>query len=237
VEFVRELQELTRDIDRNKIELFAIPSFTAIKEARASVHNGLVKIGAQNVCWEDEGQFTGEISPVMLKESGADLVMIGHSERRNVFAETDGQENKKVLRALKHGFTTLLCVGETWEQKNYGVSDEILRMQLKIGLFGINKRDAGNLWIAYEPVWAIGTSGVPASTKYAMEKHALIKRTLRDILGESCSLVPVLHGGSVNDENARELFETPGIDGLFVGRAAWDAKNFNRLVRAALDLP
>lgn len=113
--------------------------------------------------WEDEGQFTGEISPLMLKEVGTQIVEIGHSERRHVLGETDWMENQKVRCALRHGFTPLLCIGETGEQKALGLSDEVLRTQLKAGLHGVTAAEAARLWIAYEPVWAIGVSGVPAS--------------------------------------------------------------------------
>ena len=116
-------------------------------------------IGAQNMGWEEQGQFTGEISPLMLQEIGTDLIMVGHSERRHVLGETDEQENKKVICALNHNFTTLLCVGETEEQKEYGISEEIIRIQLKKGLYGVTKEMLDKLWIAYEPVWAIGVTG------------------------------------------------------------------------------
>jgi triosephosphate isomerase len=235
VKFVRELQEMTKDIDRDKTEIFVMPSFTSLKEARENVRQGLLKIGAQNMGWEEQGQFTGEISPIMLKEVGVDIVMVGHSERRHILGESDAEENRKVLCALQHGFRTLLCVGETLEQKNYGVSDEILRIQLKKGLFNVTPECAENLWIAYEPVWAIGVDGTPASREYAESKHAVIKAALNGIFGDAGRQIPVLYGGSVNNDNAKELFEIPDIDGLFVGRSAWDAGNFNKIIRDALN--
>ena len=132
VEYLQKLVENTKDISREEIELFIIPSYTTLESATKNVDRAYVKLGAQNMCWEDEGQFTGEISPLMLKELGLDLVMIGHSERRHVFGETDVEENKKVKAALNHGFTTLLCIGETAEEKDFGISAEVLRTQLKI---------------------------------------------------------------------------------------------------------
>ena len=117
VEYLQKLVENTKDISREEIELFIIPSYTTLESATKNVDRAYVKLGAQNMCWEDEGQFTGEISPLMLKELGLDLVMIGHSERRHMFGETDVEENKKVKAALNHGFTTLLCIGETAEEK------------------------------------------------------------------------------------------------------------------------
>ena len=183
--------------------------------------------------WEDQGQFTGEISPLMLKELGLDLVMIGHSERRHVFGETDVEENKKVKAALNHGFTTLLCIGETAEEKKFGISAEVLRTQLKIGFHDVPAKQANNIWVAYEPVWSIGVNGTPASADYAEEMHKVIKNCLREIFGEAADEIPVLYGGSVNPENANELIVQPSIDGLFTGCAAWDADKFNMLIRNA----
>ena len=183
--------------------------------------------------WEDQGQFTGEISPLMLKELGLDLVMIGHSERRHVFGETDVEENNKVKAALNHSFTTLLCIGETAEEKKFGISAEVLRTQLKIGFHDVPAKQANNIWVAYEPVWSIGVNGTPASADYAEEMHKVIKNCLREIFGEAADEIPVLYGGSVNPENANELIVQPSIDGLFTGRAAWDADKFNMLIRNA----
>ena len=183
--------------------------------------------------WKDQGQFTGEISPLMLKELGLDLVMIGHSERRHVFGETDLEENKKVKAALNHGFTTLLCIGETAEEKKFGISAEVLRTQLKIGFHDVPAKQANKIWVAYEPVWSIGVNGTPASADYAEEMHKVIKNCLWEIFGEAADEIPVLYGGSVNPGNANELIVQPSIDGLFTGRAAWDADKFNMLIRNA----
>lgn len=231
--YLKELVERTKDISRDEIELFIIPSYTTLSDAVKSCKKPDVRLGAQNMCWEDEGQFTGEISPCMLEELGIDLVMIGHSERRHVFGETDIEENKKVQAALKHGFKTLLCIGETAEEKEYGISAEVLRTQLKVGFYGVDKAQAGNIWVAYEPVWSIGVNGTPASASYAEEMHKVIKKTLREIFGENAEQIPALYGGSVNPGNAEELIVQPSIDGLFVGRAAWDAEKFDKLIRQA----
>lgn len=236
VSYLEELKKLTADIDRNLIELFVIPSFTSLSRAKELVSDGSIKLGAQNMCWEDQGQFTGEISPVMLKEIGIDIIELGHSERRHIFGETDEQLNKKVIAALKHGFTPLLCIGETLEQKQLGISDECLSIQLKAGLNGISESDARKIWVAYEPVWAIGVNGIPASPEYADEKQGVIKKVLYDLFGETGSDIPVLYGGSVNPGNACELIKQPNIDGLFIGRSAWDAGNFNSIIRDVLPL-
>lgn len=230
--FLKELHQLTKDISREELELFVIPSFTTLESARQCVPENMIRLGAQNIAWEERGQFTGEISPLMLSELGIEIAEIGHSERRHVLHETDEEENKKVLCALNHDFTALLCIGETDRQKKFGVADEVLRMQLKIGLSGVSPEMAKKLWIAYEPVWAIGVYGVPASAEYAGERHSVIRQTLRELLGdERGGTVPILYGGSVNPDNAVELINVPDINGLFIGRSAWDAKSFNGIIR------
>lgn len=171
----------------------------------------------------------------MLQEAGVDLVMVGHSERRHVFRETNEEENKKVLCALKAGLSPLLCVGETAGEKGFEIAEEVIRTQLKIGLYGVMPCEARKIRIAYEPVWAIGVNGVPASKEYADQIHTVIRRTLTELFGaEAGGDVPVLYGGSVNPQNAEELIWMPGIDGLFIGRSAWDADNFNAVIRKVL---
>ena len=217
----------------DEIELFIIPSYTTLESATKNVDRSFVKLGAQNMCWEEQGQFTGEISPLMLKELGLDLVMIGHSERRHVFGETDAEENLKVKAALSHGFTALLCIGETAQEKNFGISPEVLRTQLKVGFHDVDPSLAPRIWVAYEPVWSIGVNGTPASADYAEEMHKVIKGCLLEIFGDAGADIPVLYGGSVNPGNANELIVQPSIDGLFTGRAAWQADKFDRLIRDA----
>lgn len=230
VDYLQELHELTKNISREEMELFVIPSFTTLERARACVPEESILLGAQNMGWEDEGQFTGEISPLMLKEVGVRIVEIGHSERRHILKETDDMENRKVLCALRHRFTPLLCIGETGEQKEKGLSDEVLRMQIKRGLYNVSPEEAKNLWIAYEPVWAIGVGGIPATKEYAAEKHKTIRTALKELFGAVADEIPLLYGGSVNSGNAVELLQMPEIDGLFIGRSAWDAKNFHRII-------
>ena len=234
VSYLNDLSERTKDISRDNFELFVIPSFTALSEAEKIINKELIKLGAQNMCWEEQGQFTGEISPLMLQELGIDIIEIGHSERRHIFGETNEDENKKVLCALKHNFTALLCIGETLEQKNYNVSDEILRMQLKIGLAGVSENYIDKIRVAYEPVWAIGVNGIPASVEYASKKHNIIKSTLTEIFGNRGKQIPVLYGGSVNIDNALDLIAEPAIDGLFIGRYAWKANQFEKLISDVL---
>ncbi len=233
VRYLQELTELTKDISRDEIELFIIPSYTTLDRAATSVDRNLVKLGAQNMCWEEQGQFTGEISPLMLQEMGIELVMVGHSERRHVFRETDEEENKKVKCGLEHGFTMLLCIGETAEEKKYDLGPETLRTQLKIGFSGVDVSDIGNIWVAYEPVWSIGVNGIPAAADYVERMHSEIKKCLEELFGKAGRDIPVLYGGSVNPGNAEELIVQPSVDGLFVGRSAWQADRFNDLIRMA----
>ena len=233
--YLTELQRLTADLDRDEIELFILPSYTALPEAARVTDQKLIRLGAQNMGWEEEGQFTGEISCRMLSELGISMVMAGHSERRHVFRETDEDEQRKVRCALDHGMIPLLCIGETADDKRYAVSREVLAMQLKIGLYSVNREEALKVRVAYEPVWSIGVNGIPAEPAYAETMHAAIKATLRELFGEVGDRIPVLYGGSVNPGNARELIALPSVNGLYVGRSAWQADKFNTLIRDALD--
>ncbi len=237
VEFLTQISELAQDISRDKMELFVIPSYTTLAVARASVPRQRVLLGAQNMGWEEQGQFTGEISPLMLQEAGMDMVMVGHSERRHIFLETNAQENKKVLCALRHDFIPLLCVGETEEEKNFGIAEEVLRTQLKVGFYGVTPEQAQKALVAYEPVWAIGVNGVPASKEYADTIHLVIRETLVELFGAVIGGdIPILYGGSVNLRNAESLIQMPHIDGLFIGRSAWNAGSFNAIIRKVLPL-
>lgn len=232
-EYLKALAENTKDIPRNTMELFIIPSYTSLPDAVKCVDQTLITLGAQNMGWADQGAFTGEISPEMLQELGLGLVMIGHSERRHIFREMDIEENQKVQAALRHGFQVLLCVGETMDEKNYGIAEDILRTQLKVGFHDVAACAAKNLWVAYEPVWSIGAQGTPASAEYAEKIHKTLRQTLVEQFGEAGHQIPLLYGGSVNPSNAEELIQQPSIDGLFVGRSAWDADQFDALIRKA----
>lgn len=234
-DYLTKLYENTKEIDRDKFELFILPSYITLESAVNCCDQNYIRLGAQNMCWEDEGPFTGEVSPKMLEEIGIRFVMIGHSERRHVFHETDQEENQKVKSALKHGFTTLLCIGETAEEKNYGISQEILRKQIKVNLSGLNTYDLKKVRVAYEPVWSIGENGIPATPTYVEKMHKEIRKVLVDLFGWDGNKVPLLYGGSVNLENSRELISQPSIDGLFVGRSAWDADNFGKLIKSVIN--
>ncbi len=234
--YLKELEELTADIPKKEIEIFVLPSFTSLINAKKIVGSS-IKIGAQNMCWENEGQFTGEVSPVMLNELNLDIVMSGHSERRSIFLESDEIQGLKVYSSIKNGFISLLCIGETEEEKNYHVADERIRIQLKKALNKIDLGMADKLWIAYEPVWAIGVNGKPAKPEYINSRHTSIKKCLIDIFGDKVgSEIPVLYGGSVNRKNSTEIIAIDNVDGLFIGRSAWNAKEFNLIIRDTLEI-
>lgn len=217
------------------LTLFVIPSFTSLESAQRELFESPILLGAQNMCWEEAGAYTGEISPRMLKEAGVGLVEIGHCERRRIFGETDEQENRKVLCALRNRFKALLCIGETLEQKERGESEEVLASQLEKGLAGVSWEQAGELMIAYEPVWAIGEKGMRPQAGYVSRRHEGIRKTLRGLFGRAGDAIPVLYGGSVDARNAPELIRLPGVDGLFVGRSAWEAVSFAQMIREVYD--
>ncbi len=234
-EYLAQFSAAVQDLDKERVQFFFIPSFTSLERATKCESRGEYMLGAQNMSWESEGQFTGEISPRMLKELGLDLVMIGHSERRHGFGESNEMENKKVRKALEYGFTTLLCVGETLEEKNFGISAETLRAQLKVGFYGVPKEQVSKIWVAYEPVWSIGVNGTPAPVDYAEAMHKVIKDCLVEIFGEEGAEIPVLYGGSVNPDNGNSLIKQPDIDGLFTTRTAFQIDKFVNIIKHAMD--
>ena len=173
-----------------------------------------------------EGAFTGEIASLMLKEAGASFVILGHSERRSLFGETDEMIHKKLVRALQDDLLAVLCIGESLEERESGKTEEILKRQLLAALEGVPKEDLGKILIAYEPVWAIGT-GKSATALLAQEAHAFIRSVLCELFGKRIgNKLPILYGGSVKPENAGQLIEQADIDGLLVGGASLDPKTF-----------
>ena len=232
LEYTACLQTLTGDIPRDSLRLFILPSYTALADACRTVDHSLIWVGAQNMHWADQGQFTGEISAPMLQEIGVDLVMAGHAERRVLFGETDEMVNRRVLACLSHGFQVLVCVGETAEDKSYRVSIERLAQQLKIALHNVRQESLSRVWLAYEPSWAIGEQGIPADPEYINDVHLELHQVLEKLFPSHGSRVPVLYGGSVGLNNAANIAQLPEVDGLFIGRAAWDAKQFNQIIRS-----
>ncbi len=227
--YLQQLQELTKGYVSDGLTLFVIPSYTSLPAAY-SLHLNSIMLGAQNMCWAEKGQYTGEISPLMLKELNIDLVEIGHSERRWVFHETNDMIHKKVMAALEHGFRTLLCIGETFEDMTQEIGAEALKIQIKTALKDVPQDCTDRIWVAYEPVWSIGESGIPATPEYVNSKINDIRSTLIQQFPSANSTIPVLYGGSVNMDNACDFIEKAGIDGLFVGRAAWEAAGFEKLI-------
>ncbi|EJT01709.1 triose-phosphate isomerase [Rhizobium sp. CCGE 510] len=214
-----------RDI---RVQRFVIPAFTAVREVKRLLAETSVKVGAQNMHWEDAGAWTGEISPVMLKDCELDIVELGHSERREHFGETDETVGLKVSAAVRHGLTPLICIGETLQERQEGRADAVLRRQVEAALRGVDTEAEPSVLLAYEPVWAIGVNGIPATADYASERHGKIAEVAKGILGRA---VPVLYGGSVNPENCAELITEAHIDGLFIGRSAWSVDGYLDILR------
>jgi L-erythrulose 1-phosphate isomerase len=232
-QFVTELLPLLRGQDLSRHYLFVIPSFTAVPLVRDAVREtGLpLHVGAQNVHWEDGVEATGEISARILADIPVDLVEIGHSERRQKFGETDADINLKVRAAIARKLPVLLCLGESRSDKQRGIGLQILERQVRIGLEGISHDKLPRVKLAYEPVWAIGAAGEPADPSYVREQHLGIRQVLAEIYSpETAAGVPLLYGGSVNVDNFRSYAQLKDVDGLFVGRAAWEPKAFLQLM-------
>jgi triosephosphate isomerase len=210
-------------------QIFVLPPFPYIHDVARILAETPVSVGGQNMHWSDSGAWTGEISGPMLRDCGASLVEIGHSERRTYFGETDETVALKVAAALKHGLLALVCIGDTKEEYASGKTRQALERQTRALLKLAGTDAAGKVVIAYEPVWSIGEGGTPASPDFANDQHLHIKRLTREICG---SELPVLYGGSVNLENCRALIAEPKIDGLFIGRAAWQVTGFLDIIDA-----
>ncbi|MDR4889544.1 triose-phosphate isomerase [Fredinandcohnia sp. QZ13] len=229
ISYINELKQLANELTPN-IELFIIPSYTALVDLKKETEDSRIKLGAQNMHWEDTGAYTGEISPKMLAEIGLDLVELGHSERRQYYNENDTDINKKVLAALEYEMKPLVCIGENIEQKNNEISQEILAAQLKVCLKGLTEDQVKHVLIAYEPVWAIGENGIPADSEYVGKIHTFLRETLVDMFPKNGHEVPLLYGGSVNLENFLSYIDHKDVNGLFVGRTAWNMETFTILL-------
>lgn len=207
--------------------------FVDIDAALKASAGSNIEIGAENCHFEKSGAFTGEVSPVMLKEMGVKYVIIGHSERRQYFGETDITVNKRLKSALEEGLKVILCVGETLEQREQGITAELVAMQTKIALLGVSKEDAANVIIAYEPVWAIGT-GKTATSEQAQEVCAIIRDVIASIYdNDTAQGMTIQYGGSMNAKNADELLQKVDVDGGLIGGASLKAEDFSIIVKAA----
>jgi triosephosphate isomerase (TIM) len=228
VKYVKEFRSLVKDVEG--VEIVIAPPFTAIHAAAEAARNSNVAIAAQDMFWEREGAFTGEVSAPMLQEAGAEYVIIGHSERRTLFGETDATVNRKLAAAIAAGLAPIACIGEMLDQRERNETFDVLDRQIKQGLDGLSSDQVGQLVIAYEPVWAIGT-GRNATPAQAAEAHGHIRKRLRQWFSpDAAELCHVIYGGSVKPDNIRELVSQPDVDGALVGGASLDVRGFVEIV-------
>ena len=231
VVYVKEFRSVVKDIE--DVEIVVAPPFTAIHAAAEAARNSNVGISGQDLHWEREGAFTGEVSGAMIREAGAEYAIIGHSERRQYFGETDATVNRKLRAALGAGLIPIVCIGETLDERERNETLTVLDRQIKDGFDGITGDQVGALVIAYEPVWAIGT-GRTATAAQAQEAHAHIRQRLRQWFGApAADECHVIYGGSVKPDNTRDLVGQPDVDGALVGGASLDIKSFSEIIRRA----
>lgn len=224
---VEEIKAQSLDKD---VEVVLCTPFTALKDVKEAIKDTNIKLGAQNMHWEENGAFTGEISPIMLKELGVDYCIIGHSERRQYFNETDETVNKKIKSALEHGLLPIVCVGETLEERESGSAEKIVKAQVIKAFEGIERDKIIDIVIAYEPIWAIGT-GKTASSADADAMCGFIRETIGEIYSkEEKEIIRIQYGGSVKPSNVKELMDESNIDGALVGGASLKAEDFVRLI-------
>lgn len=228
-ETVALIEELKPLVASAESEVVFCPPMVSLAAALEATKGTNIGIGAQNMYFEESGAFTGEVAPKMLVEMGVKYVILGHSERRQYFAETDETVNKKVLKALEHHLVPIVCVGETLEQREQGITEDLVRLQTKIALQGVCPTNAKNVVIAYEPIWAIGT-GRTATNEQAEEVCAAIRKVLKELYGEVAEEIRIQYGGSVKPDNAKEIFAMPNIDGGLVGGASL-TKDFAGIVQ------
>lgn len=232
VEMLTELKEIVKGIDSVGIVIGA--PFTALSDAVKAVAGSNIKIAAENVYPKESGAYTGEVSPVMLKEIGVEYVILGHSERREYFKESDEFINEKVKCVLAHGMTPILCIGEKLEDREVGRTNDVNKTQINGGLAGLTAEEAKKVVIAYEPVWAIGT-GKTATPEIAEETHKAIREELARMFGEEiANEITIQYGGSMKPENAQELLAQADIDGGLIGGASLKAQDFSKIVKAGL---
>ena len=235
VSFIREFKKIIKN--EKNADIVICPPFTALEALSKELKNSKIKLGAQNMHFEDAGAFTGEISPLMLKSIGCYYVILGHSERRKIFNEGDFLVNKKIIASLKHGLNPILCVGENLEQKNQGKTKDVIENQLKNCLKNIDKSQMAKITVAYEPVWAI-SRGNPnhkaATAEDAEQGHKFIRNVIEKMFDKNISKnTIIIYGGSMKPENANELLSMPNIDGGLVGNASLNAKSFAEIVKSA----
>ena len=226
VKVINELKPLVKDAT---CDVVVCPTFVCLDAVLKAVEGSNIKVAAQNMHFEEKGAFTGEISPLMLKELDMDYVVIGHSERRQYFNETDETVNKKVLKALEVGIDPILCVGETLEEREAGNTKDVCKVQVEKALENVSKEDLAKVFIAYEPVWAIGT-GKTATSEDANDVIAYIREVVANLYGELANEVRIQYGGSVKPSNVAEIMNQSDIDGALVGGASLEANDYVELV-------
>lgn len=226
LEFVNDVKD---KVNNDNVEAVICAPFTLLKDLKEATKGTNIKIGAQNMHFEEKGAFTGEISPLMLKELDMDYVVIGHSERRQYFNETNETVNKKVLKALEVGIDPILCVGETLEEREAGNTKDVCKVQVEKALENVSKEDLAKVVIAYEPVWAIGT-GKTATSEDANDVIAYIREVVANLYKELANEVRIQYGGSVKPSNVAEIMNQSDIDGALVGGASLEANDYVKLV-------
>jgi len=236
IELANGLKRELFKIDSQQIDIVLCPVFTALSEVAEVLAESNIQLGAQNMFWQEEGAFTGEISPLMLKDAGCQFVIIGHSERRQYFGETNESVNKKVKTALMHGLIPIVCVGETLSERESNQTFKVLENHIYNGLKDINKEDVEKVVIAYEPVWAIGT-GRTATAAEAQEAHQYIRYLLIKIYNnDTAGNIRIQYGGSVKPENISELISQPDVDGALVGGASLKIESFVQIVKKSWEI-
>jgi len=232
VEMVKALKEESPQL--TDAELVVIPPYTMLSEVKKVIEGSTVQLGAQNIFWEEKGAFTGEVSPLMLKDAGCQYVTIGHSERRQYFGETNETVNKKIKAALAHELTPIMCIGESLEEREKGNTMDKVETQINSGLEGLGKDEIRRIVIAYEPIWAIGT-GVTATPSQAEEVHSFIRKKLTEKYGnEIASYAIILYGGSVKPANTYSILKENNINGALVGGASLEADSFIQITKEAI---
>ncbi|MBU0548524.1 MAG: triose-phosphate isomerase [Candidatus Omnitrophica bacterium] len=236
IELANGLKREFFKLDFAAVDVVLCPAFTALSEVAEVLTETGIGLGGQDVYWQDEGAFTGEVSPVMLKDAGAQFVIIGHSERRQFFSESNETVNNKIKAALKAGLTPIVCVGENLQEREAGKTFKVIEDHINNGLVGISGSDMLNLVVAYEPVWAIGT-GKTATPEQAQEVHKFIRDLLKKNYGsEVADSVRIQYGGSVKPENITELMSKPDVDGALVGGASLKVDSFSTIVAKASEV-
>lgn len=229
------ISDLKKELNAKNVEAEVIicPPFTSLETASTLIKDSVIKLGAQNMYFEESGAFTGEVSVTMLKSVGCEYVILGHSERRTIFAESDQVINKKINIAIKFGLKPIFCIGETLEEREKGITFKVVETQIQNGLHDLSENDLSNLIIAYEPVWAIGT-GRNATPQQAQEVHQFIRGLISKLYSSNFARQLVIqYGGSVKADNAKELLSQPDIDGALVGGACLKADSFIKIITAA----